>query len=455
MIELAEIFRRYGPANRETFGARLLPSHRRAMQAIEQCRTAALGGHAYYCPRCEQTQYRYHSCKNRHCPKCQQDEAQKWLAQQAQCLLGVPYFLLTFTLPAGLRCVARSHQKDIYSLLFRASAAATQQLARDPRLLGGQIGLIGVLHTWARNLSYHPHVHYLVPGGALSPDGQTWLPARKRFFLPVRPLGVLFRAKFRDGLRKTGWLAHVPANVWRQAWVVNCQPVGNGLPALRYLARYVFRVALSNQRIQRVVRDQVTFSYQDGESGATRLCTFRPRSSSDASCSMLSPRDGSRSATMVSTVPASGDALAKCNNGWGARRQPMICHPADPLRPASRRWPKAPRPRSWPHAVPPVVRCYSGCTSCGLATAVLLDIDRDAIASCSMGAEVGCQRGELHTASRLPNLVCHAGAAMIGRPTDAQSTRKPRPPCFLPPASARIFPEDAGCPAARPRRHRA
>jgi len=274
VIELAEIFRRYGPAYRGKFGAHLLPSHRRAMQAIEQCRTAALGGHVYYCPRCEQTQYRYHSCKNRHCPKCQQDAAQEWLAQQQQCMLRVPYFLLTFTLPAGLRSLARSHQKDIYGLLFRASAAATQRLARDPRLLGGHIGMIGVLHTWARNLSYHPHIHYLVPGGAVSCDGQTWLPARGGFFLPVRPLGILFRAKFRDGLRKTSWFERVPAKVWSQAWVVHCQPVGNGLPALRYLARYVFRVALSNQRIQRVDGDQVTFSYQDGESGATRLCTL-------------------------------------------------------------------------------------------------------------------------------------------------------------------------------------
>jgi hypothetical protein len=190
------------------------------------------------------------------------------LAQQQECLLRVPYFLLTFTLPAGLRSLARSHQKDIYGLLFRASAAATQRLARDPRLLGGHIGMIGVLHTWARNLSYHPHIHYLVPGGAVSCDGQTWLPARGGFFLPVRPLGILFRAKFRDGLRKTGWFERVPAKVWRQAWVVHCQPVGNGLPALKYLARYVFRVALGNQRIQRVVDDRVTFSYQDGEQAA-------------------------------------------------------------------------------------------------------------------------------------------------------------------------------------------
>ena len=154
------------------------------------------------------------------------------------------------------------------------SAAATQQLAQDPRFIGGQIGLVGMLHTWTRDLRYHPHVHYLVPGGALSCDGQTWLSARGGFFLPVRPLGILFRAKLRDGLRKTSWFERVPAKVWRQAWVVHCQPVGNGLPALKHLARYVLRVALSNQRIQRVVNDQVTFSYQDADSGETRLCTL-------------------------------------------------------------------------------------------------------------------------------------------------------------------------------------
>ncbi|MCP4996075.1 MAG: transposase, partial [Gammaproteobacteria bacterium] len=162
-VDLAEIFRQHGPAYRQKYGDRMLPSHRNAMRAITQCRTPALGGHIYCCPQCDTTHYLYHSCRNRHCPQCQQEAGQQWLAKQAELLLPVPYFLLTFTLPSELRPLARSHQRKLYNLLFRASAAATQELALDPRLLGGHIGMIGVLHTWGRDMSYHPHVHYLVP----------------------------------------------------------------------------------------------------------------------------------------------------------------------------------------------------------------------------------------------------------------------------------------------------
>ena len=244
------------------------------MQDIQQCRTEALGGHIYHCPTCKQIRYSYHSCKNRHCPKCQQDDAQKWLKGQHQIWLPVPYFFLTFTLPAALRPFARRHQKEIYHLLFTSSAAALQQLARDPRFVGGQVGLMGVLHTWTRDLRYHPHVHYLVPGGGLALDGQTWLPSRKTFFLPVKPLSILFRAKFRDALRKKDWFDQVPEEVWFQDWVVHCQPVGNGVAALKYLAPYIFRVALSNKRIHQLADGQVTFSYRDSRSGETRFRTL-------------------------------------------------------------------------------------------------------------------------------------------------------------------------------------
>ncbi len=221
MVELAEIFRRHGPAYKEEYGSRMLPSHRRVMRDVERCRTQAFGGHVYRCGSREQVRYSYHSCKNQHCPTCQHDNAEQWLDRQQELRLPVPYFLLTFTLPGGLREIARRQQKCLYGLLFRASAAATQQLARDPRLLGGQVGLIGVLQTWARDLSYHPHVHYLVPGGGVDGDGRTWLPSRKSFFLPVKALSVIFRAKFRDGLRKTEWFEEVPAEVWSQDWVVH------------------------------------------------------------------------------------------------------------------------------------------------------------------------------------------------------------------------------------------
>ena len=274
MIELADVFRRHGPDYQAKFAERMLPSHRRAMQAIINCRTEALGGHVYHCDHCHEDRYSYHSCRNRHCPKCQHHVAEQWLAKQQEFLLPVPYFLLTFTLPAGLREIARSNQRVIYNLLFRASAAAAQKLARDPRFVGGQIGLVGVLHTWSRDLNYHPHVHYLVPGGGLSDDGQRWLPAREDFLIHVKPLSILFRAKFRDALKKTELFALVPPETWQQEWVVHCQPVGNGLTALKYLAPYIFRVAIGNKRILSMAQGKVTFRYTESGTGRTRTCTL-------------------------------------------------------------------------------------------------------------------------------------------------------------------------------------
>ncbi len=273
MITLGEIFRRYGPAYRARFSDRMLPSQHAAMQAIEPCRTEALGGHIYTCPACAITRYRYHSCRNRHCPTCPQDAAQTWLERQQALRLPVRYFMVTFTRPAGLRAVARRHQRTIYTLLFRTAAAALQQLAHDPRFLGGQIGMIGVLQTWTRDLRYHPHVHYRVPALALAPDGQTWIVGGKPFLVHVRPLAQLLRAKFRAAVRQTPLFAEVRAEPWTQAWVVDCRPVGSGHAALKDLAPYIFRVALSNNRIISVQNDQVTFRYTDGQRGRTQTCT--------------------------------------------------------------------------------------------------------------------------------------------------------------------------------------
>ena len=274
MIELADIFRRYGPAYREKFKDRLLPSQRVAMDAIELCRTEAMGGQVYHCKQCQQTQYSYHSCQNRHCPKCQSHLADQWLARQQAFLLPAPHFLMTFTLPQPLRALARRHNKVVYNLLFRTSATALQELARDPRFIGGQIGMIGVLHTWGRNLSYHPHVHYLVPGGGLAADGQTWLPSRHNLLVHVKPLSILFRAKFRDALKKTDLFNLIPPQTWTQSWVVHSKPVGSGHMALKYLARYLFRVAISNYRILKVNNDRVTFRFKDTASGQSKTCTL-------------------------------------------------------------------------------------------------------------------------------------------------------------------------------------
>ena len=272
-MEVAEIFRRYGAAYQTQYGAQLLPSHRQAIRAILHCRTPALGGQVYTCSQCQHTRYSYHSCRNRHCPKCQHARAQAWLAQQQTLLLPVPYFLLTFTVPEALRPLIRSHQKQGYQILFQASAQATQQLAQDPRFVGGQLGLLGVLQTWGRTLQYHPHVHYLVPGGGLASDGQ-WYPARKTFLLPVKALSRLFRAKFRDALRRTALFAEVPPQVWQQPWVVHCLPVGDGQAALKYLAPYIFRVALSNSRIVSMADGQVTFRYRPTGSRKDKRCAL-------------------------------------------------------------------------------------------------------------------------------------------------------------------------------------
>lgn len=274
MVELADIFLEYGPLYRAKYGDKMLPSHKKAMHAVEQCRTSALGGHVYHCPDCGEKEYQYHSCRNRHCPKCQNDKAYEWLEKQQDILLPVPYFLVTFTLPDELRDVARSNQKLVYDVLFRMSAQAMQKLGADPRFVGGQMGMVGVLHTWGRNLSYHPHIHYLVPGGGIDPSSKTWLPAAKTFLFPVKALSRIFRAKFRDALKDTDCFADIPTEVWEKEWVVHSKPVGNGTQALKYLAPYIFRVAISNHRILDVKDGKVTFRYRATKTGKLKVCSL-------------------------------------------------------------------------------------------------------------------------------------------------------------------------------------
>jgi hypothetical protein len=274
MSSLAEIVRQYGDVYIDKFGERLLPSHRRVLNDIAHCRTATFGGHVYQCPDCCEIHYQYHSCQNRHCPQCQQNAGQEWLVNQQALLLPVPYFMVTFTLPQALRTLTRRNQRVVYNLLFRTSAAALKELAWDPRYVGGQIGMVGVLHTWGRNLSYHPHVHYLVPVGSLSADGQQWVATRHNFLVPVKALSCLFRAKFRDALQKTDLFDQVPSAVWGNDWVVYCKPVGDGTHALKYLAPYIFRVAISNNRILKVADGKVTFHYRATDTGQVRICTL-------------------------------------------------------------------------------------------------------------------------------------------------------------------------------------
>lgn len=276
MVELAEIFRRYGPDYIDRFGTKMPPSHRRAINDIIDCRTEQMGGHLYRCenPDCQHLVYAYHSCGNRSCPKCGQDKTQRWIEKQNHLLLPTHYFLVTFTLPCELRPVARSNQKVAYNLLFKSSAAALQQLAKDQRFGGGDIGMMGGLHTWRRDMGYHPHVHFIVPGGGLSPDRSKWLPSNPEFFVPVQALSPIFRAKFRDALKKTDLFKSVPADVWQKDWVVHCKPVGNGNSALKYLAPYVYRVAITNKRIEKLENDQVTFRFKNSATDQWKTATL-------------------------------------------------------------------------------------------------------------------------------------------------------------------------------------
>jgi len=263
MAELADIFRRHGPAYRARCGDRMPPSHLAAMAAIAQCRTEALGGHVYQCPDCGELEYSYHSCKNRHGPKCQNAAATRWLEQQRALLLPVPYFLGTLTLPEELRPVARSHQHRMYNLLFQTSAAALQALTLAPHYLGGQIGMVGVLHTWTRDLASHPHVHDLVPGGALSPEGVQWLSPRSAAWLvPVRARSRLFRGTCKAALTTAGRHEAVPPQVWHKAWVTHCQPAGTGTEVLSDFAPSIYRIALTNNRLETLEDGHVTFRFK-------------------------------------------------------------------------------------------------------------------------------------------------------------------------------------------------
>ena len=274
MVELADIIRTYGAGYREKYEAEMLSSHQQAMRAIERCRTEVMGGRVYQCEVCEVERYSYHSCRNRHCPKCQNNAAEAWLQKQQALLLPVSYFLVTFTLPAELRPLARSNQKLMYNTLFSTAASSLQLLGSDPRFIGGQMGLLGVLHTWGRDLTYHPHIHFLVPAGGLSDDGQRWLPSRKKFLVSVKALSKVFRAKFRDTLKKTTLWQKVPPIVWHKKWVVHSKRVGRGQTALKYLAPYIFRVAISNNRLLSMDNGLVSFRYKASGAKQFSICTL-------------------------------------------------------------------------------------------------------------------------------------------------------------------------------------
>jgi hypothetical protein len=270
-LEVADIVRLHGAAYREQYGTTLNPDRKRALRDIASCRTPFFGGHVYQCDHCQEKIFSYHSCRNRSCPKCHQSQTERWLNQQRCRLLPCSYFLVTFTLPAQLRPLARSHPKKIYGLLMKAAADALQTLVRDPSFLGARIGALAVLHTWTRAMLFHPHVHMLITAGGLAQDGQSWTdPQHPLFLVPDPALSVIFRAKFCAALKKAGLLRFAPTAVWKIRWVVHSQHAGRGDKVLDYLARYVFRIAIVNSRLESLDNGIVGFRYRDNKTQQIR-----------------------------------------------------------------------------------------------------------------------------------------------------------------------------------------
>jgi hypothetical protein len=287
--EVADVFRRYGDAYRERHGASLSTAQRRAMSAIELCRTAALGGHVERCDRCDHQRVWYNSCRDRSCPKCQALARAQWLEARQSELLDTQYFHVVFTVPEPIAAIALQNKEKIYNILFRAARDTLCTIAANPKHLGAQIGFFAVLHTWGQNLLHHPHLHCVVPGGGISPDGTRWISCRPDFFLPVRVLARLFRRLFLDCLVKAfdaeelqffsvleplrmrhAFLRHI-ALTRRTKWVVYAKaPFAGPDSVLKYVARYTHRVAIANDRLLGLEDGQVRFRWKDYRDGSRR-----------------------------------------------------------------------------------------------------------------------------------------------------------------------------------------
>jgi len=286
-LEVGDVFRRYGDAYRQQHAGSLSRDQLRAMSAIERCRTAALGGHVEQCDQCHFQRIAYNSCGDRHCPKCQSLARAQWIEDRQAELLDTQYFHVVFTLPEEIAAIAYQNKKVVYDILFRATSETLRTIAADPKHLGAEIGFFVVLHTWGQNLMFHPHLHCVVPGGGLSPDGSRWIPCRKGFFLPVRVLSRLFRRLFLEVLEKAfddgqlkffsslqqlqdrkAFLRHL-APLRKNEWVVYAKkPFAGPQQVLDYVGRYTHRVAISNNRILNIEHVQVTFRYKDYRNGS-------------------------------------------------------------------------------------------------------------------------------------------------------------------------------------------
>jgi hypothetical protein len=285
-LEVADVLRRYGEAYRQQHGASMPATQWRVMTAIEVCRTAALGGHVERCDQCGYERNAFNSCRDRHCPKCQCLARAQWIEQRQAELLDVPYFHVVFTVPEEIAAIAYQNKEAVYGILFQATAETLKTIAADPQHLGAEIGFFAVLHTWGQSLQFHPHLHCVVPGGGLSPDGERWVSCRPNFFLPVQVLSRLFRRLFLESLQRSfdsGKLqffnaleslrerhafAQLVGRMKACEWVVYAKrPFAGPQQVLDYVGRYTHRVAISNNRLLDIESDQIRFHWKDYRNG--------------------------------------------------------------------------------------------------------------------------------------------------------------------------------------------
>jgi hypothetical protein len=279
MPDIAEIFKRYGSQYLDMYAEKMLPSHKRALYDITYCRSGAFGFHLDSCDTCGYTHLFFHSCCNRNCPKCHSNHTKKWLEDKEKLLLPTTYFHLVFTLPEELRLLVRANQNVLLNCLIKAAAYALQKLMADEDFangIGGIPGMLCVLHTWTRTMIYHPHVHFLVAGGVVSKDLSQWLPLKnKKFLVPLPALSDIFRARFLKLARKEIPRIELPISIWKKKWVVFAKPyIKGGQKVLNYLARYIHRIAITNNRIVEHKNGAVTFQYFDLKSRCKKTLTL-------------------------------------------------------------------------------------------------------------------------------------------------------------------------------------
>ena len=274
-MTLADIADQYHDRFQNKYGNRLLPGHHKALNAIRHCRTPAAGMTLLECTDCQRRDHRPMSCGHRSCNRCQNTDASEWLERQRQKLLPVEYFMVTFTLPAQLRQLAWQNQTTAYDLLFTEAAETLKTFGHNHKGLNARLGMTGVLHTHSRQLNYHPHVHFVVPGGGINTQRRQWRKLKGKYLFNSSNLAKVFRARLLKALDEAGLLTAKLKKSLPKTWVVNCQHTGKGEPALKYLSRYLYRGVISDRQIVASQNGKVTFTYRNSESGTTESRTLQ------------------------------------------------------------------------------------------------------------------------------------------------------------------------------------